>query len=87
MASPSEDDVMVEERDDLFGSEDGSAEHVREFSDRELDSGDDEDRIERTASKADAEEMDYDTMRDARILDSTIWRHPLPTPVKGEVSG
>lgn len=88
MASASEDDVMDnagEGDDDLFGSEDGSAEKVRELSDRELDSGDDEDRNERAPPKAEAEEMDYDT-RDARILDSTVWRHPLPKPADGEVS-
>jgi RNA polymerase-associated protein LEO1 len=87
MASASEDDLVDnagEGDDDLFGSEDGSEEKVRELSDRELDSGDDEDRNDRAPPKADAEEMDYDT-RDARILDSTVWRHPLPKPADGEV--
>lgn len=84
MASDSEDDVMnAEGDDDLFGDEEG--EKVRELSDRELDSGDDEERNDRAPPRADAEEMDYDT-RDARILDSTVWRHPVPTPADGEVS-
>lgn len=76
---------MAGEGDDLFGGSEDE-EQVRELSDRELDSGDDEDRDDRAAPKADAEEMDYDTMRDARILDSTVWRHPVPNPADGEVS-
>lgn len=70
--------------DDLFGGGSEDGENVRELSDRDLDSGDDEDRNDR-APKADAEEMDYDT-RDARVLDSTVWRHPVPKPADGEVS-
>jgi RNA polymerase-associated protein LEO1 len=92
MASSSEADMMDntaegEVDDDLFGSEDqsdGPAEKVRELSDRELDSGDDEDREDRVPPKAEAEEVDYGG-RDARILDSTVWRHPLPKPADGEV--
>lgn len=74
--------------DDLFGSgsEDGVVEtKVRELSDKELDSGDDEDRDDRAPESADAEEVDYDSGRDARVLDSTVWRHPLPKPFDGEV--
>ena len=47
--------------DDLFGSEDqsdGPEEKVRELSDRELDSGDDEDRDDRAPPKPEAEEDD-----------------------------
>jgi RNA polymerase-associated protein LEO1 len=92
MASSSEADMMDntaegEVDDDLFGSEDQSdapAERVRELSDRELDSGDDEDRDDRAPPKPEAEEIDYGG-RDARILDSTVWRHLLPKPSDGEV--
>jgi len=73
--------------DDLFGSDDGEEEtRVRELSDRELDSGDDEGRSDRAPKKADAEEVDYDTGREARVLDSDIQRHALPKPIGGEVS-
>jgi hypothetical protein len=90
MASASEHDIMEtgELEDDLFGSgsEDGAVEtKVRELSDRELDSGDDEDRDDRAPENADAEEVDYDSGRDARVLDSTVWRHPLPKPFDEEV--
>ncbi|KAE8444249.1 hypothetical protein EG329_000749 [Mollisiaceae sp. DMI_Dod_QoI] len=88
MASSEEDDVMdniVDEDgdEDLFGGDedDAPAEKVRELSDRELDSGDDEDRNDRAPQE---EEIDYDTGRDARVMESTVWRHPLPKPVDGE---
>jgi hypothetical protein len=73
--------------DDLFGDEDqsdGPAEKVRELSDRELDSGDDDDRNDRAPRKA-AEEVDEEG-RTAQIMDATVWRHPLPKPADGEVS-
>jgi hypothetical protein len=88
MASASEDDVMGmagDMDDDLFGSEDGGAK-VRELSDRELDSGDDENRYDRVNEKPDEEEIDYNSGREARILGTTVWRHPLPNPADGEVS-
>jgi RNA polymerase-associated protein LEO1 len=97
MVFASEDDFMDDfghgeatggaevEGDNLFGSEDESVDKVRGLGDRELDSGNDEDLIDRAPPKAEAEEMDYDT-RDARVLDSTVWRHPLPQPADGEVS-
>jgi RNA polymerase-associated protein LEO1 len=89
MASSSEEDVIdnVDDlEDDLFGSEDGASENkVHQLSDRELDSGDDEDRDERAVEKADTEEIDDDASRNARVLDSTVWRHPLPQPFDGEV--
>lgn len=88
MASDSEDDIMDVEgaEDDLFGSEDGDeAPKVRELSDRELDSGDDEGRSDR-APDTQNEEIDYETGRELRILDQVISRHPVPKPVGGEVS-
>jgi hypothetical protein len=86
MASSSEDDPMdpaEDVEDDLFGDEDdGPTIKARELSDRELDSGDDEDRDDRIHRAA---EVDDDSGRDARIMESTIWRHPLPKPFDGEV--
>ncbi|KAG0649677.1 RNA polymerase-associated LEO1 [Hyphodiscus hymeniophilus] len=81
MASISDDDMMAGEGDDLFGSEAGS-EKVRELSDRELDSGDDEEGLDSAAPK-EIQETDYD-IKNATILDSTVWRHPVPRPAKGE---
>jgi len=89
MSSASEDDVMDTAgglEDDLFGSDDGDGEtKIRELSDRELDSGDDEGRSDRAPEK-ETEEIDYESGRDARVLDQTIWRHPVPKPIGGEVS-
>jgi len=88
MASSSDDDVMNtagDADDDLFGSEDG-AEKVRELSDRELDSGDDEDRNDRGPEKIDAEEIDYESGWKARILTQRVFRHALPNPADEEVS-
>jgi RNA polymerase-associated protein LEO1 len=84
MAS-SEDEVLGSPgglEDDLFGSDDEAPEKIRELSDRELDSGDDENRDDR-APKPEVEAEQEE--RDANILDSTIWRHPLPKPADGEV--
>lgn len=88
--SSSEDNAMGAvpdiDDDDLFGDDDNEAPaEARVLSDRELDSGDDEDGDER-AAKADSEPMDYESGRENRILDSTIWRHPIPKPIDGEVS-
>ena len=62
MASSEEDDVMdnaADLEDDLLGDDDEEPiEKVRELSDRELDSGDDEERNDR-APRDDAEEIDY----------------------------
>lgn len=89
MASDSEDDVMdavVDDGDDdLFGDDDEApADKARELSDRELDSGDDEDRRDR-APRAD-EDVDINESREARIMETTLWRHPVPKPADGEVS-
>lgn len=88
MASSEEDDVLdtvADGDEDLFGGDDDDtpAEKNRELSDRDLDSGDDEDRNDRAPQE---EEVDYEGGRDARVLESTIWRHPLPKPIDGEVS-
>ena len=90
MASSEEDDIMDNADDlqgDLFGGSDDEApvEKTRELSDDELDSGDDEDRNDRAADKGDNEDIDYETGREANIQDYTVYRHPLPKPVDGEV--
>jgi hypothetical protein len=68
---------------DLFGSDDEEPAKVRELSDQELDSGDDEGRDDR-AHQVEAEDQDGDNL-DAHIMETTVWRHPLPKPVDGEV--
>lgn len=70
--------------DDLFGSDgEDEAPKARELSDQELDSGDDEGRSDRAAAKEN--EADFVGHREARILETVVWRHPLPNPVGGEV--
>jgi RNA polymerase-associated protein LEO1 len=90
MASSDEDDVINTEpelEDDLFGDDDDeqpAAEKPRELSDEELDSGDDEGRDDR----AQREEGGYkaqDDKEQLRIEEKTLWRHPLPKPLDGEV--
>jgi RNA polymerase-associated protein LEO1 len=85
MAS-SEDEMMdnvADEVEDLFDDDDDDAEEPgRQLSDRELDSGDDEGRRDR-APKGD--EVEDDSGREARVLETTVWRHPLPHPADGEV--
>ncbi|KAH8808289.1 Leo1-like protein-domain-containing protein [Xylogone sp. PMI_703] len=87
MASDSEDDVMnsaSEVEDDLFGDDDDAGEQTktRELSDQELDSGDDEGRYDRVADRNG--DQDEGSLREARIMESTLWRHPLPKPSDGE---
>jgi RNA polymerase-associated protein LEO1 len=93
MASSEEDDVMdnaADLEDDLFGDDDDDGdddelvEKTRELSDRELDSGDDEERNDR-APRDDPEEIDYEGGREAQVQESTVWRHPVPKPVDGKV--
>jgi RNA polymerase-associated protein LEO1 len=85
MASSDDDamDTVADEVEDLFDDdEDDGEDQTRQLSDRELDSGDDEGRDDRAPKGA---EIDYDTERDARIIETTVWRHPLPKPADGEV--
>ena len=88
MAS-SEEDVMDNASiadDDLFGSDDDAGENkVRELSDRELDSGDDEDRDDRARARSENGEVEDGTGENSRILDVKVQRHPLPKPSDGEV--
>lgn len=88
MASSEDDivDTMDNVGDGLFDDSDDEvefeAEKTRELSDRELDSGDDEGRDDRAPR---AEEPDFESGRDARILDTMVYRHPLPKPSDREV--
>ncbi|CZT48148.1 related to LEO1 Extremely hydrophilic protein [Rhynchosporium secalis] len=87
MPSDSEDDLIdpvVDGDDDLFGDDDEApAENVRELSDRELDSGDDEDRRDRARGDEDG---DVGDSREARVMETTLWRHPVPKPVDGQLN-
>ncbi|KAL3420903.1 hypothetical protein PVAG01_07348 [Phlyctema vagabunda] len=88
MASASEDDVMdtaADLEDDLFGDDDGeTSEKARELSDRELDSGDDEDRHDRARDRRVDDEENATSGREARILEGTLWRQPWPKPFNDE---
>lgn len=88
MASSEEDamDNASNPDEDLFGSDDESVQNkVHELSDRELDSGEGEGDDDRPRQKADTEEREGSTRANAAILDSTVWRHPLPRPFDKEV--
>lgn len=88
MSSEAEDDVMnsaSEVEDDLFGDVDEEQDQskTRELDDEELDSGDDEGRYDRIRDQEDGQ--DEGSLREARVLEATLWRHPLPKPADGEV--
>lgn len=89
MASSDEDDVINTageiEDDDLFGSDDDGSDKVRELSDRELDSGDDENRNDRAREKADDEPVDAEAGKTLRVRKIVMHRYPLPNPSDGEV--
>lgn len=86
--SSSEDDLAATPgslADDLFGSDDEApAEKVRELSDKELDSGDDEDRDDRAARYEDRDVATPD-VEDVRTIEVELPRHPVPRPIDGEV--
>jgi hypothetical protein len=81
-------DLFGEDEDDLFGDEDDvQSEQERALSDRELDSGDDEDRNDRAAEHMDDIGQQIGTHdREARILDADFPRQAVPTPTDGEAS-
>ncbi|EKD15890.1 uncharacterized protein L3040_003253 [Drepanopeziza brunnea f. sp. 'multigermtubi'] len=85
MSSVSEDDIVdavVESDGDLFGDDDDMpAEKIRELSDRELDSGDDEDRRDRAPR---AEGVDPGNSKEVQVLEQLLPRHPVPKPADGE---
>ncbi|RKF79824.1 hypothetical protein GcC1_042011 [Golovinomyces cichoracearum] len=80
-------DNNFDEDDGLFGDEDEDipTRPTRELSDRELDSGDDEGRSDR-AQQRNSEEVEYEAERDARVLEATLWRHPIPNPSDGQLN-
>ena len=88
MAS-SEDDLLENASiadDDLFGSDDEVADNkVRELSDRELDSGDDEERSDRARAKSHSADVEDDPEKNSVILDAKVARHLVPKPLDGEV--
>lgn len=82
MAS-SEDDLM-DVADDVGGLfDDSDEEPAKQLSDRELDSGDDENRND-GAPKEDEDEEDLDISH-RNTLTTEIHRHTLPKPFDGEV--
>ncbi len=91
MASTTEDpaDLFGDDdgADDLFGDEDeAQSEQERALSDRELDSGDDEDRDDRVRGHRDgsAEEIGPND-RQARVMDAEFPRQAVPKSTDGEV--
>ncbi len=84
--SAEERDDFIEE-DDLFGDDDEvQSEKERQLSDRELDSGDDEDRLDRAADRMEGLEQEVGPGdREARVMDASIPIHPVPKPSDGEV--
>lgn len=88
MSSPGSDDgVDFIEEDDLFGGdEDAQSEPERELSDRDLDSGDDEERGSRAGDGMQGLEQQVGMHdREANVLNATIPRHAVPQPTNGEV--
>ncbi len=81
-------DLFGEDEDDLFGDEDDvQSDQERALSDRELDSGDDEDRNDRAAEHVDDIGQQIGAHdREARILDADFPRQAVPTPTDGEAS-
>lgn len=80
MSSEPEDFV---EEDNLFGDDDeAGTPAARELSDRELDSGDDEERDDRARQ----DEEVLPEQGEARVMDAYVVPHPIPSPTDGEVS-
>jgi RNA polymerase-associated protein LEO1 len=76
----------LSEEDDLFGDDDDAAsEKVRQLSDEDLDSGDDEGRNDRVDDKMDGVDVG-DSDRHAFVMDVDIGRHDVPRPSDGQVS-
>jgi hypothetical protein len=81
-----EDPADLFGEDDLFGDEDeAQSEQERALSDRELDSGDDEDRNDRAAEHTDDMAQQIGTHdREARIMDADFARQGVPRPTDGQ---
>lgn len=82
----SDDDPQnLSEEDDLFGDDDDAgSEKVRQLSDEELDSGDDDGRDDRAADRMDGVDAG-DNERHAFVMDVDIGRHDMPRPYDGHV--
>lgn len=92
MAS-SEDDVLNSEpdlEDDLFGDEDADeepkAQKLRQLSDDELDSGDDEERQDRRPHQKSIYTELEEATEDVGVMEQIVYRHPLPKPSDDEVN-
>jgi RNA polymerase-associated protein LEO1 len=83
-----EDPADLFGEDDLFGDEDDAqSEQERALSDRELDSGDDEDRNDIAAEHMDDMAQQIGTHdREARIMDADFARQAVPKPTDGQAS-
>lgn len=58
----------------------------RKLDDAELDSGDDEGRLDRVTDDINGQSKEHETYdRLANLLDISIGRHPVPQPSDGEV--
>lgn len=77
------EDFIEQDGDDLFGDDDAGEQPVKQLSDEDLDSGDNEGRTDRVQDDA----MDVDTapQREARIMDVALGRQTIPMPADGEV--
>ena len=86
-ASPEDPAELFGEEDDLFGDEDeAQSEQQRALSDQELDSGDDEDRNDRSLDHGHGSTQQVGLEdREARILDAAFPRHAIPKPTDREV--
>ena len=75
----------MSEEDDLFGDEaEVGSDHVRQLSDQDLDSGDDEGRNDRVVDEM--EEDDPVAERPLQVMDLSLGRPTAPQPSDGEVS-
>lgn len=83
-----EDPADLFGEDDLFGDEDDAkSEQEHALSDRELDSGDDEDRNDRAAGRGNEMAQQIDAHdREARIMDADFARQAVPKPTDGQAS-
>ncbi|KAI9734126.1 MAG: hypothetical protein M1818_006671 [Claussenomyces sp. TS43310] len=74
----------ISEEEDLFGDEnDAASEKVRQLSDQELDSGDDEGRHDRDADQTEVEFGENE--RAARVMDQFLARQHVPRPIDGQL--
>lgn len=86
-SSDNEDPADLFGEGDLFGDEDEpQSDKERALSDRELDSGDDEDRNDRAGDLMDGVDQEVDENdRQARVMDADFPRQAVPRPSDGEV--